>query len=191
MTRRKKLRALSESLARYRDRIAVNGERVRMANLVLANGGDLRYDARRFNSNAFSVENVPPKTFLTKGHFKMAKNQARRLSPKIIEADRTAYAAAQSIAGYTSANPAFHMTNITAARDAMDAAQTAEAQAIAAAATARDMATQREWEYHNLVLGMKTNVSGQFGSDSVELQAVGLKRKSEYKTRQPKAKPTP
>lgn len=40
----------------------------------------------------------------------------------------------------------------------------------------------REWEFHNLILGAKDPRVAQFGRDSNEAQAVGLKKKSEYKT---------
>jgi hypothetical protein len=65
----------------------------------------------------------------------------------------------------------------------MLAAQEAETQAAAALAAARDDAVAAEWSYHNLVLGMKDQVLAQFGRDSNEAQAVGLKKKSEYKPR--------
>jgi hypothetical protein len=56
-----------------------------------------------------------------------------------------------------------------------------EAQAAAAAAVARGDTIAKEWEFHNLMLGVKEQVIAQFGKDSDQLQAIGLKRKSEYK----------
>lgn len=47
--------------------------------------------------------------------------------------------------------------------------------------TAADAARLAEWEFHNAVLAMKEVVKGQFGSDSDEAQAVGLKKKSDRK----------
>ena len=65
----------------------------------------------------------------------------------------------------------------------MVSAQTAESQAEAALATARDAAVAREWAYHNKIVGMR---------DSDEVQAVGRKRESERKTpgRRPSPSPT-
>jgi hypothetical protein len=68
----------------------------------------------------------------------------------------------------------------------LDEAKTAQAQADAAAATARDVVVEKAWAFHNLVLGMKDQIRAQFGKDSQEVQTVGLKRTSEYKTRQRK-----
>ena len=115
-------------------------------------------------------------------------NQTRRLSPPQIQADRDALAALQAITGYAPVNAAYALTAITAARGSLDGAQAAEAQADAAAAAARDEAVAREWEFHNLMLGAKDQIIAQFGKDSNEVQAVGLKRKSEYSRPRPRAK---
>jgi hypothetical protein len=107
-------------------------------------------------------------------------NQAKRLKPSQIQANRDAFAALQAITGYAPANPAYALTAVTAASNGLAAAQQAETQATAAAAAARDEATAREWEFHNLILGVKEQIIAQFGKDSNEVQAIGLKRKSEY-----------
>jgi len=39
-----------------------------------------------------------------------------------------------------------------------------------------------EWDFHNAMLGAKTRVTAQFGDDSDEHAALGLKKKSEYKS---------
>jgi hypothetical protein len=115
-------------------------------------------------------------------------NQATRLKPSVVQADRDAFAALQAIAGYAPANQAYALTAITAAQGSLDSAQQAETQAAAAAAAARDGAVAREWEFHNLMLGVKDQIIAQFGKDSNEVQAIGLKRKSEYSRPKPRAK---
>jgi hypothetical protein len=116
----------------------------------------------------------------------MAKDQSKRLNPSLVEADKVSFAALQAIPNYAPANPTFAMAAITTAQTELIAAQQTEAQAAAAAATARDNAVAKEWAFHNLVLGAKDQVVAQFGRDSTEVQAVGLKRASEFKTRQRK-----
>lgn len=120
----------------------------------------------------------------------MAKDQTKRLSPAVIEADRNSYAALQAITGYQPANPSFSMEVLTTALAALNNAQRAETQAVAAAAAARDAAVRMEWEYHNLTLGMRDQVAAQYGRDSAELQSVGRKRSSEYRSPGRKATPT-
>jgi hypothetical protein len=115
-------------------------------------------------------------------------DQSRRLKPSLIQSDKDGFAALQAVEGYAPANPAYAMATITAAQASLAAAQAAEAQADAAAAAARDDAVAREWEFHNLMLGAKEQVVAQFGNDSNELQAVGLKKKSEYSRPKPRAK---
>jgi hypothetical protein len=108
-------------------------------------------------------------------------NQTTRLKPAAIEADESGFAALQAIEGYAPANPAYSLAAITAAHGALQSAWTAESQAEAALATARDNAVAREREFHNLILGAKDQVTAQFGRDSNEVQAIGLKKASERK----------
>ncbi|CAN5727192.1 hypothetical protein BH20ACI4_BH20ACI4_01000 [soil metagenome] len=65
-----------------------------------------------------------------------------------------------------------------------------EAQDYAKYQASRDVKVADEWEFHDFVRNMRTQVKAQFGEDSDEVQSVGLKKKSEYKN--PKKKtPTP
>jgi len=120
----------------------------------------------------------------------MPKDQNKRITPGVLEADRSSFAALQGITAYAPANPAYAAAKIAAARDALASAQATEVQAAAALATVRDMAVAAEWEFHNLMLGAKDQVIAQFGRDSNEVQAIGLKKSSERKApqrRQPTA----
>lgn len=111
----------------------------------------------------------------------MAKNQSKRLPPVKIEADETGFAALRTIHGYTPINQAYTLEAVSNVHAELENSRTAEVQAAAAAAAARDRTVAREWEFHNLMLGVKEQVIAQFGKDSTEVQALGLKRKSEYK----------
>lgn len=117
----------------------------------------------------------------------MARNENRPLNPSQLGANEDAFAALQTITGYTPNNPAYTLAAVTTAHDNLTAKQRAAVQAEAAAATARDEAVAEAWRFHNIILAVKDQVRGQFGKDSTEVQALGLKRKSEYKT--PKRKP--
>jgi hypothetical protein len=111
----------------------------------------------------------------------MARNQSKRLPPVKIEADENGFAALQSISNYTPINPAYSLDAVRKAHLELENFRRTEAQAAAAMATARDNSVAKEWEFHNLMLGVKEQIIAQFGKDSAEVQAVGLKRKSEYK----------
>ncbi|MCA1566782.1 MAG: hypothetical protein LC803_14285 [Acidobacteria bacterium] len=111
----------------------------------------------------------------------MPKDQSKRITPSVLEADRSSFAALQGIAGYAPANPAYAVATIKTLEAEMTGAREAEAQAAATLASARDTAAAKEWEYHNRILGVKDQVIAQFGRDSNEVQAVGLKKASERK----------
>lgn len=121
----------------------------------------------------------------------MAKNETKRLTRPVLAEDEVAYDALQKINGYTPANPAYAVAAITQAYGEMNAAQTLANQAEAAFASAQDTAITKEWAFHNLILGVRDQVKAQFGKDSLQVQEVGLKRKSEYKPRKPKAPTSP
>lgn len=106
-------------------------------------------------------------------------NETRRLTPAKITEDEAIFAALQAMALYEPANQAYALPAIGAAHSLLQSAWTEEAQAEAALAAARDVAVAREWAFHNLILGAKDQVTAQFGRDSNEVQAVGLKKASE------------
>lgn len=112
----------------------------------------------------------------------MAKQETRRINPKDLQADQDALHALESISAYKPVNAAYITANVQKLMVAMQAAQKAEVQAMEAARIARDNATAAEWALHNAILGVKMQVAAQFGKDSGEIQMLGLKRKSEYKS---------
>lgn len=123
----------------------------------------------------------------------MAKNQTRRLASAVMSADRQAFAALQAINDYAPVNQAYRMEAIKAAHDRMNDLLREAIQAEVAAAAKRNAANAGEWEFHNAILGAKAQVTAQFGADSNEVQAIGLKKKSEYKSRarrKPASQPT-
>ena len=121
----------------------------------------------------------------------MAKNETVRIRPSVLQEDRDAFAALQNISGYAPANPAFTVIAIQLLRDTTVAARDVEAQKQADLDAARDDATAAEWAFHNGILGAKDQVIAQFGDDSNELQGLGLKKKSEFKSPTPKKPATP
>ncbi len=111
----------------------------------------------------------------------MAKNQTTPIRPVVLQADKDALAALKSITAYAPNNNAYAVTALDSLLGAAVNAQDAEAAAASAFAGARDDKVAAEWAFHNAMLGVKDQVAGQFGQDSNELQALGLKKKSEHK----------
>jgi hypothetical protein len=120
----------------------------------------------------------------------MAKDQSKRLTPAELASDKEAFDALKGVAGYapSSAQPQLTVANVTTLLGTMTTNQATETQTEAAYKTARDKAVAAEWAFHNAILGCKDQVRAQFGKDSNELQAMGLKKTSEYKKRSPRKK---
>lgn len=119
----------------------------------------------------------------------MAKDETKRLNPSVLETDKASFAALQTMTDYAPANPAYTTEAVAAAHAELLAAQAAEAQATAAADAARDNSVAKEWKFHNLLLGVKDQVTAQFGRSSNQVQSIGRKKETEYKARTRKPKP--
>ena len=111
----------------------------------------------------------------------MAKNKENRLNPKKLSDDVTAYEAWLAIGGYQANNPDYAANLVKTNYQALQTLQATETQAKVAFDATRDDAVKAEWDFHNLMLGVKDQVASQFGRDSNEYQALGMKKKSERK----------
>ncbi|HEY0324006.1 MAG TPA: hypothetical protein VGC66_23865 [Pyrinomonadaceae bacterium] len=116
----------------------------------------------------------------------MARDESKRLKPSVIESDKDSFAGLKTITNYAPANPDYAALALGTAEARMLSTQQLEAQAEAALEAARDNAVKAEWDYHNLVLGMKDQVVAQYGRDSNEAQTVGRKKTSEFSARKRK-----
>jgi hypothetical protein len=107
--------------------------------------------------------------------------EVRRLSPGITARNKQSLSKVKSLKGYKPAKDEFSLEELEAADKEVDEAREAEAQANQAAKAARNRAVAAEWALHNKILGAKKQVIAIYGEDSDEIQAVGLKKKSEWK----------
>jgi hypothetical protein len=112
----------------------------------------------------------------------MADKKTRRLPKDILQANLEAYAALEAMEDYAPANDDFVLANGTAKKTAMQGKQTKEVQDAATAAASHDAAVAGEWEFHEFILGAKMQVKAQYGESSDQIAAMGLKKKSEYKS---------
>jgi hypothetical protein len=113
----------------------------------------------------------------------MAMDQNRRLRPKMLQADRETLVAVQSMPDYTPLNDEYSASKLSDAYTQMQSARVAEIMAQNALNAARDAAIEAEWQFHNAVLAAKDQVIAQYGADSNQVQALGLKKKSDRKRR--------
>ena len=109
------------------------------------------------------------------------QNTTRRLSPQLIKQDMVSFNGLGAIVNYKTTRPEATSEALQTAYQAMILAQQAETEKLAMYRAAADAARLAEWEFHNAVLAMKEVVRGQYGSDSDQAQAVGMKKKSDRK----------
>lgn len=110
-------------------------------------------------------------------------NIARRLPAKTISADIDSYNGLGTVSGYVPVRAEATPETLKANYEAMLAKQQKETELQVMVKAAADEAKRAEWEFHNSVLAMKEAVRAQFGPDSNNAQAIGYKKKSEYKRR--------
>ncbi|MEH2326432.1 MAG: hypothetical protein V7K32_23300 [Nostoc sp.] len=109
------------------------------------------------------------------------QDTTRRLPPQSISQDINSLHGFQTISTYNTTRADASAANLQQAYQTMLSFQQAEIEKLTLYRAAADAARLAEWEFHNAVLAMKEVVRGQYGSDSDQAQAVGLKKKSERK----------
>ena len=111
----------------------------------------------------------------------MAKNETQHLRPVLLEADERTGMAIRGLRDYRPFDPAFSLDAFEAAHAEMQSTREAKVIARNALDAARDAAVAAQWDYHNGILAAKDHVVGQFGANSDQVAALGLKKKSERK----------
>jgi hypothetical protein len=109
------------------------------------------------------------------------QDTTRRLRPQTISQDIDSLHGLQTVSTYNTTRADASTANLQQVYQAMLISQQTETEKLALYRAAGDAARLAEWEFHNAVLAMKEVVRGQYGSDSDQAQAVGLKKKSDRK----------
>ncbi len=117
----------------------------------------------------------------------MADSKTKRLRPGLLQANIESGDAIDGIGDYKPANDDFTKAKLAAMRADMVAKQAKETVDYGTYQASRDAAVAAEWAYNDAIRGGRVQVKAQYGENSDQLQAVGLKKKSEYKS--PKRKP--
>lgn len=104
-----------------------------------------------------------------------------KLPQAVLREDREIVAALETIGAYKGTLPELTFPEIKKMLNQLATAQADRVQAETKFQTVNDDTTGKEIEFHNLILRVKKQVVAQFGEDSNEAQAVGLKKSSERK----------
>ena len=113
----------------------------------------------------------------------MATDKTKRLAPSVLAEDEAVYARLQNISDYAPSNTAYTAAKLQTAIDEARAAREAETRAEAARDQARDFAVEKEWLMHDTAVGIRDQVTAQYGKNSAQVQTIGRKREDEYKKR--------
>jgi hypothetical protein len=119
----------------------------------------------------------------------MAERNTRRLAPSILQEDLESFSALEAITNYQPANPQYERAQGLTLKNMMETSQAKEVQDAATAKASRDKATDAEWQFHDYIRNTRIQIKAQFGESSDEVQALGLKKKSEYKSPKAQLKP--
>jgi hypothetical protein len=109
-----------------------------------------------------------------------------RIVQKELQKDVYTSNALQGINGYVPTNPALSAENLAILQQEMQEKQRIETQKEGEYKASRDTAVKSERAFHEAVLGVRDQVRALFGVDSDEYQSIGMKKKTEYKTRSKK-----
>lgn len=108
-------------------------------------------------------------------------SNVKRLNKNILEKDIYSFHALKAISNYQPHKENLKISKLDEAYSEMTALQGEEAGKEGAYKAARDNCVAAEQNFHNLMLEAKEQVRAQFGSNSNELQSLGLKKKEERK----------
>ncbi len=108
-------------------------------------------------------------------------NSNRKITPQLLQQDIDALNGLGSIRTYATSRPEATPEALQSAYQALQLRRQAEKECLALYQASVDAARTAEWEFHDAILAMKEVVRGQFGSDSNEARAIGLKKKSDRK----------
>lgn len=106
---------------------------------------------------------------------------SKRLPRRTISADINAYNGINTIQGYSASRPEAGEKHLKQVYDDMLKRRQQLAEHYRQYQAMLDDTRLAEWDFHNAVLAMRESVRAQFGPDSNEAQAVGLKKKSKRK----------
>ena len=119
----------------------------------------------------------------------MSSTNSGRVPPQVLADDIQAFHALATIEGYAPHDPELKLDAVTATFDELAADQAALVRAQVAMDAARDKLAHTEQRAHAKMLKVKDSVCSQYGDDSNEYAALGMKKKSERKKGGGKPKP--
>ena len=113
-----------------------------------------------------------------------------RPSTPVLDADRNTLLSLQDLADYQPRNAANSIANLQKLETELTQAEQNVLRLRVALDTARARLVEKSQLFHAQILTAKDEVIVQYGSDSEEVQAIGLKRKSAYRRSTRRSQPS-
>jgi hypothetical protein len=111
----------------------------------------------------------------------MPAKTSRRLTPTELATDEAVINALKSVTTYKMVSGQLSLAELEALNARVAEKQHAEQTAQIGAMSTRDAAIAVEWERHEAVMRTKALIVAQYGRDSSEVKAIGLKRQMDRK----------
>lgn len=111
----------------------------------------------------------------------MAPRRSTPPSSSTVEADRNTLRAARLLPDYAPHSQSISREALGDLETRLNQAEEAEFQATTALVSARNARVALIWELHDAALSVKDAVLSQYGANSDAVQAIGLKKKVDYR----------
>ncbi len=115
----------------------------------------------------------------------MDNKHAARLASSKVQADERAAQALNDLPTYTSVNPALSADMVADILKDVRDKRKREQSARQVLNVAYDELVEAEWLLHDTMQGVKQQATAQYGANSSEIEALGVKRKVDRKKRGP------
>lgn len=115
-------------------------------------------------------------------------NKLNLMSANTLKKDNDAYIALKSIPNYVPVNKNVELTKVELAHSNMLVAQEQRKLLENQLKAQTDKCAMAEHTFHDTMLEVKAQVKALYGSDSDELNSLGIKKKSDYSQRKPRRK---
>jgi hypothetical protein len=113
--------------------------------------------------------------------------KVRKISQKVLRKDMETHSAIQGFATYSPTNPSITHVSLSDLSSKLLSLQSKSVQMETTYNATIDSLRSAERAFHDAIMTSKVAVLGQYGMDSNEAKAIGLKRTSEYKKPKRKA----
>jgi hypothetical protein len=120
-------------------------------------------------------------TLLVQSKESVMPREFKRIAPATLKEDKNSLIGLRTLTDFVPSSPEFSAEALQALQQEMEEAEEVLIEIMKNAGTQRDRVARLQTTYHERLKQSKSQVVGQYGPDSPEVQVIGLKRQSEYR----------